>query len=306
MDFETVRWKLADTLTPEEGEFIVANKDKLNDEEKAAFADVLQAAEPLPDLEKVIDATANADPENPVEPVTPAPVADPVTPPAVVAPVIPDNVVTQDKLDSYLTEKRKEWEAEGQSKEQQKEKEKEAQQLFDSGYLPKDWNDYSTAFLEKVSPIIEARVLATLDKQNKINEDNQNKIRQTQKEVFDRFETEFATLAKSKLIPDPVEKPDEYAKVHAAILKMGDENGKTNVTDAYKLWSIIPVEHGGGLATGAPVVTPEEKIDQQKDAAGRIGSGRGAPTISKAGPPDAAVIHNTSLEDLVANRLMKP
>lgn len=332
MDFDKVRWKLADDLTVDEANLIVQNKDKLNDEEKAAFSQVLLSAEPLADnpleaaIEKAVDDPANQDPAaviqdpanpvaqdpaNPTAPAQAAPVA-PVIPAAPAPAAVPDNVVTQDKLDEYLAEKKKEWDAAGKTAAEQEAAAKQVQQFFDAGYAPKDWNDYTNTMLEKVAPLIEQRVLATLEKRNAEFEKQQSTVRKTQEEIYKRFEGEFATLATNKLIPDPKEKPDEYKKAHEQILALGDAHGKTNVTDAYKLWAIIPVEHGGGLATtpAAPVADPaveaKRKADAAKAAAGRIGSGRGAPGAPKAGPPAANYIHNTSMEDLIDQRLQQP
>lgn len=320
MDFDKVRWKLADDLSVEEANLIVQNKALLNDEEKAAFADVLQAAEPLPDnpldaaINDAVDDPANQDPAAAI--TEPTPPNQPTQPPAVatpaapIAPVVPDNVVTQDKLDSYLAEKKKEWDAAGKTAAEQAAEAAKVQQFFDAGYAPKDWNDYTNVMLEKVAPLIEQRVLATLDKRNAEFAENQKKIKATQDQIFQQFEKEFDTLATSKLLPDPKEKPAEYAAAKKQIIAIGDAHGKNNVTDAYKLWAIIPVEHGGGLVTGAAPVDPQAaekaKIAAQKAAAGRIGSGRGAPGVVKPGAPQYAKVHGARMEDLLEERLSQP
>jgi hypothetical protein len=319
LDFDKVRWKLADQMLPEEVDLIIANKDKLNDEEKAAFADLLDAAEPLADDPKdVLDNAINDavdDPANAEPPAgdPPAPQsAAPVTPEKPVVTLDPTNIVTTADLETYLEEKKKQWDAEGKSKADQKTEAEKITTMFDSGYTPKDWNEFGVQYLEKISPLIESRVLAKLEAQNKTIEENRSKMQQTQREIYQRFETEFATLATSKLIPDPKAQPEEYKKVHEQILAIGDAHGKSNVTDAYKLWAIIPVEHGGGLvgAGKAPVdpkLAEKARIDAQKIAAGKIGSGRGGVAPVKKGATRSwAEVHGQSMEDLIESRLQQP
>lgn len=304
LDFETIRWKTADQLSSDEADFLVKNVDKMNDEEKTAFGDLIQQATPLSEdpLTDAIAATTDAkEPVVPIDPATPAAAAPAAaTPPA---PELPDSVVTEDKLESYLEMKRKEWADEGKTKEQQAVEEKKVQQFFDNGYLPKDWNDYTNAMLEKIAPVMEQRILAVLDKRNAELETNKQKIQQTQQQVFANFEKEFTTLAEGKLIPDPKTQPEEYKKTHAAILAIGDKYGRSNVTDAYKLWASIAESEGGGFKTaGATAPT----IDQQKQRAGAIGSARGSVAAPKKGPKPWHEVHVMSLEDQIEQRLQQP
>lgn len=307
MDLETVRWKLADDLSPQEVDFLIENKDKLNEEERDAFEGVMLAATPLPDpdqiieenIEKAVEEPTNTDPANTIPEATApaAPVVQPVTPPA--QPVVPTVPQTQEQLDAYLEKKRTEWDAAGKTKAEQKTEEEKIQTYFDSGYTPKDWNQYTHDMFEKLAPQFEQRVLATLDKRNAEFMENQKKIKASQEEIYKRFETEFDTLSTQKLIPARTDA--NYDTVKKQILAIGDAHGKATVADAYKLWSIIPTEHGGGLNVtgGQPPADPKAKLQAQKDAAARIQSGRGIPGAGKKGPKSWAHIHSTSMDDLL-------
>lgn len=303
MDLETVRWKLADDLTPQEVDFLVENKDKLNEEELAAFSEVILQSTPLGDpdaiideaIDKAVEEPENTDPAN-VIPEAAAPAA-PVQPalPAQPAVTVPQ---TQEQLDAYLEKKRTEWDAAGKTKAEQKTEEAKIQTYFDSGYTPKDWNQYTNDMFEKLAPRFEQRVLETLDKRNKEFQENQEKLKTTQKEIYARFEKEFDTLAESKLIPARTDA--NFETIKKQILAIGDAHDKSTVADAYKLWSIIPTEHGGGLnVTGAAPVDPKAKITAQKQAAARIQSGRGVVGTGKKGPASWAHIHSTSMDDLL-------
>lgn len=308
-EFEAARWKLVEDLSDRDVELLLANRTELNQEEQDAFGAVLDAATPFPDdPNAVLDQNIGAaidDPQNqgdpnqpPADPAQPnvAPVqpAQPVAPAP--APTVPQ---TQEQLDAYLEQKRKVWEAEGKTQADQAAEAGKIQQFFDAGYTPADWNQYTNDMFQKLAPMMEQRIIATLEAKNKEAIDNANKIKETQQQVMQRFEGEFDTLSNNGLIPkrdDP-----QYQAVRDAIWKIGDENGKTNITDAYKLWSIIPVDHGGGLIVdGSTQPTPQQQITRQKQAAGRIRSAQGAVGGKKpGGVAEWHNIHSTSLDDLL-------
>lgn len=302
-EFEKTRWKLADQMDDHDIEILLANKEKLNEEERAAFAHLITEDEPFSDnpLDDAINKSIDA-PENQTDDEIPTPpVVEPVIP-IIPAPSIPENVVTQDKLDTYIEGKRKEWEAAGKTKAEQDKEETKIQRLFEEGYEPKDWNEYSMQFLEKMTPIIEKRMFDRLEKERQAQVDLQNQTRTEQQKVYQQFEGEFANLSKQKLIPDPTTQPDEYKRVHEEIIKVGDAHGKSNITDAYKLWAILPKQHGGGLDYTPPAVDPNKRIQAQKQAAGRVGSSKGA-VIPARKANDYNTIHNARMEDLIDNRL---
>lgn len=312
MDFEQIRWKLADDMSPQEVELIVSNQDKLNDEEKAAFAGLISAAQPLSGPDDILNDTINAAVENEIdnannnpentEQQNAAPAVAPVVPATPAQPVIPTVPQTQEQLDAYLEQKRKGWETEGKTKQEQTVEETKIQQFFDAGYTPKDWNEYTNDMFNKIAPAVEQRIIARLQEENRKFAEQQTQLKATQKEVYDKFEGEFATLAQSKLIPDPATQKEEYDKVHNQILAIGDAHNKTNVTEAYKLWSIIPVIHGGGLVVSeTPAAKPDTKaaMERQKAAAAKIQPGRGAPGSRKGGPPQWAHVHNANIDDLI-------
>lgn len=312
-EFEAARWKLVEDLSDRDVEVLLSHRDQLNQEEQDAFGAVLDASTPFPDdPNAVLDTTINQaidDPQNqtdpnqpPADPNQPAaapaqppaqPVVPPVTPPA---PTVPQ---TQEQLDAYLEQKRKGWEAEGKTQAEQAAESTKIQQFFDAGYTPADWNQYTNDMFQKLAPMMEQRIIATLEARNKEAVENANKIKETQQQVMGRFEAEFDTLSNNGLIPkrdDP-----QYKTVRDAIWKVGDTNGKTNITDAYKLWSIIPIEHGGGLIVeGSTQPNPQQQINRQKQAAGRIQSGAGAVGGKKpGGPAEWHNVHSTSLDDLL-------
>lgn len=306
MDLDQIRSKPVTDLNADDIRVLNENQDKLTNEEFLAFQDVLSAGDPFPTdpnavLDNAIDDGLGAqDPQPPVTPEVPAN-TQPATPaqpttPTVPAPTVPQ---TQEQLDAYLEQKRQAWAAEGKTKAEQEAETDKIQQFFDAGYTPKDWNEYTNEMFEKIAPLMEKRIIATLESRNKEFQDQQDKIKATQAEVRKRFEDEFDTLSNNGLIPkrdDP-----QYEAVKKQIWDVGDNNGKTNITDAYKLWSIIPVTHGGGLVvegTEAPV-DPNAQINRQKQAASRIQPGRGSIAPSKPSAPSWSNIHSTSMDDLI-------
>lgn len=306
-ELEQARWKLVEDLTDRDVELLVKHKGELNQEEQDAFRDVLSASSPFADdpnevlnqtINQAVDDPQNQDdPNNPQPPVNaqPATPAQPVTP-ATPAPTVPQ---TQEQLDAYLEQKRKSWEAEGKTKTEQEQEATKIQQFFDAGYTPKDWNEAAQDMWKKMAPLMEQQIIAKLDKRNAEIVQNQEKIRETQQQVMQRFEGEFDTLSNNGLIP----KRDDaqYKAVRDAIWKIGDENGKTTITDAYKLWSIIPVDHGGGLIVdGTTTPSPQQQINRQKQAAGRIRSAAGTVGGKKPGAvPEWHNVHSLSMDELL-------
>jgi len=310
--FEEARWKLADDLTDRDIELLVKHKGELNQEEQDAFRDVLSASvAPFPDdpnqvLDDTIKEAVDHEAENAPPPDANQPPANtqPATPPAPATPAAaPSNIPqTQEQLDAYLEHKRRQWDTEGKTQAEQDAKEKEIQTFFDAGYKPQDWNEAANQMFQKFAPLFEQRVIARLEAQNKKNLETLDERKKSQEVVMQGFEKEFDTLSENGLIP----KRDDaqYEAVRKQIWDIGDNNGKTNITDAYKLWSIIPVTHGGGLVVEGgetpPPADPNAQIDRQKQAAGRIKSGAGAGGGSKkGGPPVWANIHSTSMDDLL-------
>lgn len=321
-DFEKVRWKLAEDMDDKDIEVLLANKDKLNSEEKEAFSNILQASEALPDPANVLDDAINkavenpenpTNPENPVLPENALPTDHPEFVPEVPTPPTPpeNGAITPSQLDTYLEGKRAQWDAEGKSKKDQKTEEQQITfDLFQKGEIPADWNAAVNKFAPAIIKQAEDRIMAKIEAREKEKSDNQTKIQQEYKKTFDAFESEFAQLVTKKFIPDPKTHPEEYKKVHDQIVELGAREGKTNIASSYNLWRIIPEEHGGGLKMGqSPIMTDEAKrkqIEIQKQRAGKIGSGAVAAGSKKAGPRNYNDVHNTNMDDLIEQRLQQP
>lgn len=295
--FEDIRNKMVDDLTPQEIDVIVANKDSLNEEEKSAFDYILQQADPLADnpdqaLDNAITEAVDEQPATP-EVTLPEPPATPAQPVPPATPTVPQ---TQEQLDAYLDQKRKAWDEEGKSKADQKEEEEQIKTFFDAGYKPNDWNEYTNEMFKKIAPLIEQRVIKTLEDRNTKFQEEQKKLQTTQQTAYKQYEAEFDTLSNNGLIPkrdDP-----EYPNVKQQIVDLGVANGKRNITDAYKLWSIIPVDKGGGLVLEGQVRSdPKAALQRQKEAAGRIQPARGGMGAKKNVTPSYNDVHTTNFDD---------
>lgn len=310
IQFEQVRHKMAEDLLPAEVEIIVANADKLDEEEKQAFGLLLEenssyAENPQEALDKAINEAVDNE-TTPPAPAATEPVA-PVTPPAATPPADPNAApITKAELDSYLTEKRKEWDAEGKTKAEQKVEEDKAIDFFEAGYKAPGWNEAAQIMWNKMAPLMEQRVIKTLEDRNAEWQKEQGKIKEAQTDAWKRFEGEFDTLSTNGLIPPRTDA--QYETIKKQIVDLGVQYGRNNITDAYKLWSIIPVDKGGGLVTEAgntpPPPDPKAQINRQKEASARIQASRGGmgnkPGGSSPGQPaiqEWSHIHSTNIDD---------
>lgn len=256
LDLEKVRLLPLENIGTAEIAFLNEHKAELDAEEKAAFVGFL-----TPDPE-VIAAPVIPEPETPTPPVTPAPAIN------------PDEFIKKEEMASYIEDKRKEWEAANVSKAEQDKKEAEIKQLYKEGELPTDWNDFGNKVIDSAVE----KVFAQLNKQN---EDAKAAAAATEKErekVLAGFQAEFATLEKDGKIPNVG--TEEGKKVMEQIFKVGMDNGKVTVTEAYALWSQLPEEFGGGYKTGN--TAEKQRLNKQKEAAGKVGGGTTAPPATEA------------------------
>lgn len=305
-NFEEIRWKLADQLDEDDVKVLLENKDKFNDEEKDAFADILQQEEPLPEnpLEHYL---LGGEPEKPIEPVQPEiPETQKTTTPEPEKPA-PQQVVqqgmTQEQMDSYLEAKKKEWDEAGKT---QKQQEEETQKLFDifaKDEVPEDWNAAVNKFAPQILDAAEKRIMAKLEAKEKEKADAAKKSQEAYDKALKSYEAQYDELIKDGKLPartDP-----NFKKIHDAIATIGGKRGSNSIQEAYTEYMQTPEEFGGGYKTGMDEAKQKQALEAQKEAAGRISSGRGVVKQQK-GQPLWANIHNMSMDELLENRLRQP
>lgn len=305
-NFEEIRWKLADQLDEDDVKVLLENKDKLNDEEKDAFADILQQEEPLPanPLEHYLLGGEPEKHEEPAQPEIPE-IQKTITPePAKPDPQQPAQTgMTQEQMDSYLEAKKKEWDEAGKT---QKQQEEETQKLFDifaKDEVPEDWNAAVNKFAPQLLDAAEKRIMAKLEAKEKEKADAAKKSQEAYDKALKSYEAQYDELIKDGKLPartDP-----NFKKIHDAIATIGGKRGSNSIQEAYTEYMQTPEEFGGGYKTGMDEAKQKQALEAQKEAAGRISSGRGVVKQQK-GQPLWANIHNMSMDDLLEARLKQP
>ncbi len=306
LDFETVRWKLADQMDEDDVKVLLENKDKLNDEEKDAFADILQSSEPLPEnpLEHYL---LDGEPEKTTEPIQPEVPEKPVVPETPIVPQTPaqpaQQGMTQEQMDSYLETKKKQWDDEGKTKAEQKEETEKLFDVFAKDEVPADWNAAVNKFAPQLLDAAEKRIMAKLEAKEQAKADLATKTQTEMQKALQTYEAEFDTLITAGKLP--ARTSPEFKAVHDAIATLGAKRNVKTITEAYTEYMQTPVEFGGGYKTGMDTTKQNAQIEAQKEAAGKIGSGKGVVKTQK-GLPLWANIHNMSMDDLLEQRLSQP
>lgn len=234
--------RTADQLDDKERDFIKQNVDKLNDEDKEAYASFLTEEEP----EAPAQPETPADPEKPEEPEAPATPATPEAPTTF-------TFKTEEEVKEFV---KKQLEEEKRLEKEKAEKEKQAaegKRFVPDGYQPKDWNEAYKNTDEMIEKKLEER---------------------EQKRIAKRLEDEWKDLSKEKNLPSL--ETTEGKQIHDNIVKFGVAAGKQTFKEAYDVWATVPKSFGGGFdpeAKKEPTNEPsaEDKLKKQKQAASKVG-----------------------------------
>lgn len=283
MDLEKLKLKTSSQLLPEEKEFIKQNQDKLNDEDKEAYADFLAE-----DTDEVVDDSsgdASVDDEN----------ADDTTEEAA-----DDNASTDDETkEPQETKSVFQFNSEDEAKdfvkkiqEEDAAKKKaaieaaqtpEEKRYIEENWKPIDWNDAAVRLTDVVMQRIEEKTQA----EQKAIEDSNKKL-----------DAEWLELSKQHSIPDRT--TDEGKKIHDSVVQVAIRYNLSTFHDAYDLWSKIATDQGGGYkisASEAGATLAEKKKEQvstQKKVASKINTnnqGSGQKQTGNLQTPDYDTLH---------------
>lgn len=272
MDLNELKLKMSSQLSDSEKDFIRQNSDKLNDEDKEAYADFLNV-EPESNFETPENGSESGGEEPPAPVATPEPPVE--TPPASTG----YQFKSEEEAQEFV---RKEFERQKQAAVDAA-KTPEEKKWVEDNWKPKNWNEGIKTAAEAAADIIEERQAARA----KAIEDHNKAV-----------EADWQNLRTEAKLPDirnedGTENP-EGLKIHNAILDIGVKFGKKNWKDAYEVYKIVPVEHGGGYvsANGTPPSTSEaaailakSKTDAAKKAAAKLGGNNTGTEAGKGNSP---------------------
>lgn len=279
LTFEDARKKPSDELLPEEQQLIIDNKDKLNDEDREAYASFLPY-EPKPDNTDVVSsADSKPDADKPTEDT----------------PVFK----SQADIDKYLDEKFKErLEKAATPPAPVKTPEPSKEPVFKSDEKPADWNVVSDR-------IINATIKAWDEKTARTEAEKEQKKQEAIK-AMEGFKGEFNKLASDGKVPSLDTKKGQ--KMWDCIWKVGNEYGRSNITESFKLWNSLSPEAQNEVAVSlkykpftvveTPEQTKQKQKEAQKDAAAKLGHGSTKAVVEKK-TIDYKTLHNSKLTDLI-------
>ena len=279
MDLDKLRLKTSDELNTDEKEFIKQNVDKLDDEDKEAYANFLvdqSESEESPAAGTETPAAGegsggNAGAGNGG--------SQPQTPPATGGYTFKNEDEAKAFVAKTLKEQKEKEEADKQ-KAIDAAKTPEEKKYVEDNWKPKDWN--------------EALKVATKAAMDAIREETRNETAK-QEETRKKFEEEWdGIVEKNKL---PKRDTEEGTKILRQVYEIGIKYHQPNFTTAYELWSSIPTDKGGGLDTGKGIIS---KNSAQRQAAARVAgntpSGQQGKTMS---PKSYQELHGKSDSQLI-------
>lgn len=303
-NIDEVKIKPAKWLDDGEKDFLRQNVDKLNDEDKAAYADFLtpdddtagtgdqnaaagssddgnnnggqgdQAnANAAGDDQSGKDAGAGAN-ANPVNPDTGYQFKNEAEARAFVERTLQEKEAEKQKaLDAAKTP--------------------EERRFVEDNFKPDNWNEGFKLAVKFAKEEIRAE-----------NAAEEKKVADNRK----RLQTEWEDVAKVNSLPSL--DTQEGRVVHDQILKIAIAHGKTNFKDAHELWSMIPAEKGGGYKVDASTAgaaladAKKAQMSDQKKVAAKVGGQQPAGTQKSAAGsldvPDYKTLHEArSVKDLM-------
>ncbi len=239
MDLDKIKLKTAEQLIDTEKEFLRANIDKLNEEDKEAYKDIIIPPEP--------ETSTPEEPEN-------------------LETHEPETSTPEDKKFTFSNEE----EAREFVRKQTEENERAKQAAIDAAKTPAEKKYVDENWRPKNWD--EAVKLAVKHAKEEIRkEDEENR----QKQISQSLQKQWEDLAIEKKLPDI--KTKEGRTIHDNIVKYGIATNKHTFQEAYDVWLKVPKEIGGGFnpddKTTLPI-TPSDAgkiLAQQKKVASKIG-----------------------------------
>lgn len=284
-NIDELRLKTASQLDDNEREYLKANTDKLNDEDKEAYADFLSVD--VPATQEVV-----AEEVPPVE-------AEPTTPAQTEQPKFTFN--TEAEAREFVKNLQREDDA-AKQKAIDEAKTPEQKKYVEDNWKPADWN--------------EAMRLAVKHAKEEIREEDAKKEAEA---TAKRLDEEWKQLSTEKKLPPLT--TEEGRIIHANIIKYGVAAGKQTFHDAYNVWANVPKEHGGGLdpksTPTTQTVTPSEaarilaeqkktQLTDQKKVAAKIGGQNNGGKTTGHGQletPDVKTLRSTPIHKLIKGAL---
>jgi hypothetical protein len=271
LNLDQLKLKTADQLRPNEKEFLKQNVDKLNDEDKDAYRDFLET--PAPE----VNANESVVPE----------VAEPVVP----AKAEPEPVVFKTEAEAKAFVEKVTAEREAKAAQDAKDKQAaidaaktpEEKKYVDENWKPKDWNEGIKTAAEAAADILEQR------------QDKKNKAEKAQREALEK-EWDGIT-EKNKL---PARSTPEGQKILKAVFEVGTKYNQRTFTEAFELYSKIPVDQGGGYdPAGVAKAAELEKGKTRREAAAKVTGASPAAATKVPIVKDYQTLHNTPVSKLI-------
>lgn len=243
---EEIVTKSDEQINDDDKKYLIDNAGKLNDEEKARFADILPKTE-----------------EKPVAPTE-------------------DKGITKDQLDQLLEQKRLEWEAKGATPAQAKAEVDRVEEFLKKNGEPTDWKDTFkkvTQFFKENPDEIAAPLKDTIENMTKAE---QKELETSVDAHIKGWEKDFNEIAKKNNIPDATTK--EGGKIFAKVGEIMSTYNFYDVAKAYDLYTKLnPVVDAPQGQEDTPT-DKKTQMASQKRAAGMLGGGSGASNNKPQGP----------------------
>lgn len=296
MDLDKLKLKTASQLLPAEKDFVRANVDKLNDEDKEAYASFLNPDDVTPEGDEGADDSGQADDQS-GEGGQPDESGDdgqgaaadaggegaPVTPTAF-------SFKSEEEAREWVKKVREEEDAAKQAAIDAATTPAEKKYVEDN-WKPKSWNEAMTLAVKKAKEEIRA-------------EDEERRV----KENYDKFDKQWTDLTKENNLPALT--TVKGRQIHNQIIGIMRGYGLTTFKAGYDKWKKIedPAAQSAvvsGEEGNAPVVDPaKQKMAAQKAAAAKVG-GQNAGAGSIKGSASIKAPTSDDLRNKSVNKLIK-
>lgn len=169
--------------------------------------------------------------------------------------------------------------------------------VFESGWKPKDWNDFAVQLLKNpnAAKILQEKIVPET---RKAIAEMTEKEKQELEQINVGYDKEYNSLVSKGLLPSLDSK--EGQRLNQEISLVGAVWGQVSLTKAYDLWKKIPKSEGGGFEYVPPA---KERLNAQKQAAGKVGSPQGGQPKPVTGGKGYKDVHLRSLDDQVEEAL---
>lgn len=269
MEINQLKLKTSDQLRDDERAFLKENIDQLNDEDKEAYADFLG-----------IEAAPAAE-EEMVEPV-----GEEEAPPVESAPVTeaPPVVFKSEEEARAFVEKTV---AEKNEREKQlaidAAKTPEQKKYVDDNWKPESWNEGISVIGKSLKEELKAELKEDAKKEADAELANQKALRKQWDDVVE----------KNKL---PTLETPEGMKVMNEVVELGKKYGQRTFSDAYELYSQMPMSAGGGLDVAA---VKKAQGESRRQAAAKVSGNTAATDMKKPLVANYQALHGKSQSQLI-------